>query len=140
MHFHPGSTPRGRRAGFYLGGMARKPWVLHTETKGTGAQMVPLESVEKRSSTTEPVFVPRETERTPESEAPESRAPRRFRIVDVMTREALVDDASTREAVAALKHVRSVVDVNVYVWEEDHDRWRLLTLPEQRAMLELARQ
>ena len=120
--------------------MARKAWVLHTETKGTGAQMVPLESVEKRSSTGEPVFVPRETERAREPEAPEPKAPRRFRIVDVMTREALVDDASAREAVAALKDVRSVVDVNVYVWQEDHDRWRLLTLPEQRAMLELARQ
>src|SRR5436305_311077 len=37
-----------------------KEWVLHTETKGTGAQMVPLESVTTRSGATQPVFVPRE--------------------------------------------------------------------------------
>jgi hypothetical protein len=115
-----------------------KTWVLHTETKGTGAQMVPLERTAKGSSATEPVFVrrPRGAEQ-PAPAPPEPKVPHRFKIVDVMTRRTLVEDAVTRDAVDALKAVRSLVDVNVYVWREDH--WRLLTLPEQRAMWDLAR-
>jgi hypothetical protein len=30
--------------------MARKPWVLDTDTKGTGANMVPLDKVEKKDA------------------------------------------------------------------------------------------
>jgi hypothetical protein len=116
--------------------MAKK-WVLHTETKGTGAQMVPLESIEKRSSAVKPVFVPREPLRRAEPE-PGPRAPRRFKVVDIMTRQPLVGDAGTRETIDALKDVRSIVDVSVYVWQEDRDRWRLLSLPEQRAIWDLA--
>jgi hypothetical protein len=116
--------------------MAKK-WVLHTETKGTGAQMVPLESVEQRSSTVEPVFVPREPLRRADPET-RPRAAKRFKVVDVMTRAPLVDGAGTRATVEALRDVRSFVDVNVYVWREEHDRWRLLSLAEQRAMWDLA--
>lgn len=113
-------------------------WVLHTETKGTGATMVPLESVTQRSSTAEPVAVPRKPRPRPEP-PPEPRSPRRFRIQDVMTRQTLVDDAGATQAIEALRDVRSIVDVNVYVWHEERDRWRMLTFPERRAMWELAR-
>jgi hypothetical protein len=117
--------------------MARA-WVLHTETKGTGAQMVPLESVRKRSTATEPVFVPRNPSGPRKPRAPEPRQPHRFRIVDLMSREVLADDADAREAVNALKTVRSNADVSVYAWEERRERWRLLTLSEQRAIWDLA--
>jgi len=116
-----------------------RTWVLQTETKGTGAQMVPLERTTKRPATVEPVFVPRKTRRAPKPPASERASPRRFRIVDVMTRQPIVDGASTREAVDALKEIRSIVDANVYVWEEELERWRLLSLAEQRAMWELSR-
>jgi hypothetical protein len=112
-------------------------WVLHTETKGTGAQMVPLETVTKRSPAAEPIFVPRKPQPR-EEEAPKPRAARRFRVVDVMTRQALADGATAREAIDVLKDVRSIVDVDVYVWQEERDRWRMLTFAEQRAMWELA--
>jgi len=36
-----------------------------------------------------------------------------------------------------LRGVRSVVDVHVYVWQPERERWRMLTLPEQRTMFEL---
>ncbi len=116
-----------------------KTWVLHTETKGTGAHMVPLDSAEKRPSLAEPIFVPRKPAPPREPEAPKPKAPHRFRIVDVMTRQELVDDGSVREAVAALKSVRSVVDVEVYVWQEESRRWRALSFAERRSLLELAR-
>jgi hypothetical protein len=114
-----------------------KKWVLHTETKGTGAQMVPLESITERPNATQPVFVPREPRRRAEPEAKPTK-PRRFRVVDVMTRQPLIEDGSTRQTVDALNRVRSIVDVNVYVWHEGEDRWRLLTLAEQRAMWDAA--
>jgi hypothetical protein len=101
--------------------------------------MVPLERVKKRPSTAERVFVPRKAPRAPEPQAPKPKAPRRFRIVDIMTRQALIDGGTAREAVEALREVRSVVDVNVYLWQEEHDRWRLLTFAERRALLDLAR-
>jgi hypothetical protein len=116
-----------------------KTWVLHTETKGTGAQMVPLERTTKRSSDVEPVFVPRKPAPPSQQPMPEAPAPHRFRIVDLMTRETIADDVSTRDAVDALKGIRSIVDVNVYVWREEQHRWRLLTLPEQRTMWALSR-
>jgi hypothetical protein len=112
-------------------------WVLHTETKGTGANMVPLERVTKRSPAPEPVFVPRNP-REREPEAPQPRAPRRFRVVDLMTRQSLADDVHAAEAIEALKDVRSVVDVNVFVWQEERERWRLLTFAEKRTLFDLA--
>jgi hypothetical protein len=109
-------------------------WVLDTETKGTGAQMVPLDQVlEKPAPSREPLFVPpKRRERPPK--APEPRAPRRFRIVDVATRSVVAADVSARDALAALNDVRSSVDVQMYVWEPKGERWRLLTLGEQRLL------
>jgi hypothetical protein len=114
-----------------------KTWVLHTETKGTGATMVPLDSVTQRRREPEPISVPPKPKPRP-PEPPEPRAPRRFRVVDVMTRQTLVDDAGAAETVAALRSVRSIVDVNVYVWQVQRMRWRLLTFPEQRMLFDAA--
>jgi hypothetical protein len=114
-----------------------RTWVLHTETKGTGAQMVPLETVTRRSPAPEPLVVPRKPTRAPKQEQPRPREPHRFRIVDVVTREALTDGASTAEAVEVLRGLRSPVDVNVYVWREQPGRWRLLTLAEKRSLWDL---
>jgi hypothetical protein len=103
--------------------------------------MVPLERTTKRSSPAEPVFVPRKTgpPRRPEAPAPGPKAPRRFRIVDVQTRQTLADGAAAREAVDVLSGIRSLLDVNVYAWDEARARWRLLTVSAQRAMWEFAR-
>jgi len=111
-----------------------KTWILQTETKGTGATMVPLERATKRSAP-ESVSVPRKP-KPREPKPPKPRAPRRFRVVDVMTQRSVIDDASAAETVAALREVRSIVDVNVYVWQEERERWRLLTFPEQRALFD----
>lgn len=117
----------------------RKVWVLDTETKGTGAQMVPLEQVERgRTPEPEPLWVPPKRTPRPPPE-PEPRPPRRFRVVDVATRELLAEDAGVRAALAALAGVRSMVDVNVYVWEPAREAWRLLTLGEQRLLWERRR-
>jgi hypothetical protein len=117
-----------------------KTWILRTETKGTGAQMVPLEERPNRSEPVEPVFVPGPPRPSAEPAEPEKQVPRRFRMMDVMTRELLVEDGSLREVVDALQGVRSVVDVQVYVWQPEHDRWRRLTFDEERAILDLARE
>jgi hypothetical protein len=114
-----------------------KVWVLDTETKGTGAHMVPLEKVLKKpAATLERVYVPGEPRPRP-AEEPAPPPPHRFTVVDLMTREPLVEDASTRATVDALKGVRSVVDVNVYVWEPTRDDWRMLTLDEKRTLWNL---
>jgi hypothetical protein len=117
-----------------------KTWVLKTETKGTGATMVPLESTTNQASTPAPLHVPPKPKPQPrEPEPPEPRAPRRFRVVDVMTRETLVDDAPAAVAIEALKNVRSTVDVTISVWDDGRERWRPLTLSEQRAMFAFTR-
>lgn len=114
-----------------------KTWVLHTETKGTGANMVPLERVTRRSSAPEPLVVPAKPQ-PPTPPEPEPRAPLRFRVVDVMTRQVLADGAGARETIEVLKDVRSIVDVNVYVWQQERDRWRRLTFGERQTLRELA--
>lgn len=114
-----------------------KTWVLHTETKGTGANVVPLERVTSRTTDPEPLFVPRKPRPRP-PEAPKPRAPRRFRVLDVMTRQSLADDVDAAGAIEALKRVRSIVDVTVYVWHDERERWRPLTFDEQRTLFEMA--
>jgi hypothetical protein len=117
----------------------RRVWVLDTETKGTGAAMVPLENVlEKPAPAAQPIRVGRRPGPRPKP-APQPRAPRRFRVVDVVTREPLADDVSAREVLDVLGGVRSTVDVNVFVWAEKARTWRLLTLDEQRALWERRR-
>jgi hypothetical protein len=114
-------------------------WVLDTETKGTGAEMVPLDKVQKKAApTAEPFWVPPER-KTREPKPAQPRAPLRFRIVDVVSRALLADDAGTREALRVLNDVRSIVDVQAYVWQPDAERWRLLTLDELRTMWERRR-
>lgn len=114
---------------FYPGGMGTV-WVLDTETKGTGANMVPLErGLKKPSAPAQPLSVSRKPRRR-ESPAPKAREPRKFKIVDVMTRQVPVDGVSARQAIDALKRFRSIVDVNIYVWQSERERWRMLTFGE----------
>ena len=109
-----------------------KAWILDTETKGTGAQMVPLENVEtKPESKLRPTVVRPKPRRA--SRPPEPRGPRRFKVVDVMTEQALAKGTAARETVDVLEGVRSVVDVSIYEWQERDARWRRLTRSERRA-------
>jgi hypothetical protein len=111
-----------------------KVWILDTSTKGTGATMVPLDSVlRKPSGRTEPIYVPPPT--PPKEPAPEQpRRPLRFKIVDVRSREVLAEDVPAPTAIDALRDVGSIVDVTVYVLDPDTEKWRLLTFDEQRLL------
>ena len=110
-----------------------KVWVLDTETKGTGANMVPLERVVKKGSEAVPGFALPDLRPPP---APEPREPRRFKVLDVMTRQVLADEADARTTVAVLSGVRSIVDVTIYVWEPEGERWRMLSFAETKALWE----
>ena len=101
--------------------MAKKIWVLDTETKGTGANVVPLEStLRKPAPAAEPLYVPpKRAPRPPEPPAP--RPPRAYKIVDVTSGEVLAEDVDTRAAIRVLEGLGSVVDVRIYVWD-DADR------------------
>ena len=81
------------------------------------------------------VWVP--PKRTPrEPEPPKRRAPRRFRALDVVTREMLLDDGSVAEMLEMLREVEHANDVNLYVWEPERESWRLLSMAEQRLVWE----
>lgn len=110
-------------------------WVLDTQTKGTGANMVPLERVLKHGSDTVPGFVLPERRR-PAPEPAEPRAPYRFKVDDVMTRQPLAENVDARGAVQALRAARSIVDVTVSVYDKGTERWRRLTFGETKALWE----
>jgi hypothetical protein len=120
----------------------RTVWVLDTETKGTGAEMVPLERLEKerkrQKGDREPIRViaPDDSDagNEPATEPETRRVARRFKVVSVLSREVLVDDVGVVEALQALRNVGSVVDVNVYVWEASEEDWRPLTMAERRTL------
>jgi hypothetical protein len=112
-------------------------WVLDTETKGTGAEVVPLDKVRRDPSPELPLVVVAPEPRQRSEKPPEPRQPRRFKVVDVMTLEVLAEGAGARATIDLLKDVRSVVDVRIYVWDPADDRWRLLTLREQRILWDL---
>jgi hypothetical protein len=111
-------------------------WVLDTETKGTGANMVPLERILRRGSDRVPGFTLPARRQRPES-PPEPRQPYRFRIVDVMTRQALADDVDARRAVETLEGVRSIVDVSIYAWDDATEHWTRLPFGEAKALWDL---
>ena len=111
-----------------------KTWILKTATKGTGAEMVPLESVLRKGSDTVPDFVLPEL-REPARE-PQPRQPHLFKVVDVMTREVLAEDADARTTIEVLEDVPSIVDVTIHVWDAKAERWRMLTFGETKALWE----
>jgi hypothetical protein len=112
----------------------RNIWVLETQTKGTGANMVPLERTLKRSDAVPGFGFRKPQPRDPEQPAP--REPYRFKITDVMTRRVLAEGLDARAAIEALDEVRSIVDVIVYVWEPEPERWRMLTFGETKTLLD----
>src|SRR3954454_9405872 len=111
----------------------RKTWVLDTETKGTGAQMVPLDgrrSVDARGLV---VVQPKAKPEKP----PEPKLPRKFKVVDVMTERVLAEGADTRTTVELLEGLRSLVDVSVQVWEERAGKWQQLSRREMQMLWSL---
>lgn len=109
-------------------------WVLDTGTKGTGAEMVPLEKVlHAPDSTPERPFVAPKPKARPE-QAPEPRRPPRFKVVDVVSRRVLAEGTTTRGTVEVLEKARSVVDVTLYVWEPEAAHWRMLSHRERRLL------
>lgn len=114
-----------------------KVWVLDTETKGTGAEMVPLEKVQHKPDPSPqrrfaaPPPQPR-TERPPEPKP----APR-FRVVDVLTGRPVAEGATSLETVGVLEGRRSVVDVTIDVWDPGPQSWRRLTHGERKALWDL---
>jgi hypothetical protein len=117
--------------------MARR-WILDTETKGTGAQMVPLDEAERKQAAGGQSVIVAPEHREPPPKPARPRGPRRFKVVDVMTRQTLAEDVDARAAVDLLKGVRSFVDVSVYVWEQQAGRWQQLTQREQRMLWDRA--
>jgi hypothetical protein len=119
-----------------------KTWVLDTETKGTGAHVVPLESAEgkaaedRRLSTVTFKRSPARTA-TPAEPAPQTQS---FKVVDVLSGRVLAQDVGARDAVSALAQLRSVLDARVSVWSEQTGRWKLLSLNEQKALWRFRRQ
>ena len=114
-----------------------KVWVLDTSTKGTGASVVPLESTRSKPEAKR-VVAPKKP-RPKRAKEPAPRPPRRFKVVDLVSAETLAEDTDMRTTLDVLEGVRSPVDVRIFVWNHEAERWHLLTLPEQRAMWEAAR-
>jgi hypothetical protein len=115
-----------------------KTWVLDTGTKGTGAEMVPLEKVLKAPGPgTAPAVVSGRRRQPVPPKTPEPREPRRFKVVDAMSGQVLAADVDARTALDVMPDARSVVDLRVYVWQPRSSRWRMLTVAEQKAMWEL---
>jgi hypothetical protein len=110
-----------------------KRWILDTDTKGTGAQMVPLDKLGERASGGRAPVIVREPE-PPKPKPPEPKLPRRFKLVNVMTRRPLGEDLSVREAVDLLEGVRSSVDVSIYVWEPKAREWQQVSEREKQML------
>jgi hypothetical protein len=112
-------------------------WVLDLDASGTGAEMRPLDSVLQEPQPKPDLALVRRKSQPPPAEAPEPPKPRRFRVVDVMSGRVTAEDANARATVDLLADVRSIGDVRIYTWEYETDRWRLLTLAEQRTLWDL---
>src|SRR5581483_8140928 len=100
--------------------MART-WVLDTETKGTGAEVVPYEKT-LRSERREPELALVDLGRARREAVPAEQQRRTaFKVVDVMSARTLVEGVGVREAVRALEGMRSVLDARISVWAPERD-------------------
>jgi hypothetical protein len=117
----------------------RKTWVLDTETKGTGAEMVPLDRLEKQSASKpfRPVTAPKPRPRPEPAAAP--REPWKFKVVDVMTQLVLAEGADTRATLEVLRGIRSIVDVRIYVWDAEAGDWQPLGFEEKKRLTDYAK-
>jgi hypothetical protein len=122
-------------------------WVLDTETKGTGAEMVPLERALRGKRSAPGRERIRVVKRKPDASRAEAvrieatpRAPRRFKVTNALSGQVVADDASVADVVELMDGMRSVADARVYVWEPDAPGWRPLSLREQQLLLDRARQ
>jgi hypothetical protein len=134
-------------------GKKRAPtvWVLDTETKGTGAEMIPLEKAQRRKSSQSPRERIRVLRRPSQSKdepgidelddscRSEEVRPRRFKLVNVLRRQVVAEDVGAREIVQALEGVPSIADVHIYVKQDAEEPWRLLTFAEKRAFFQVGR-
>jgi hypothetical protein len=50
----------------------------------------------------------------------------------------LIENASARQTIDRLKHVRSPVDVTIHAWDERAGRWQRLSRGEERALWRLS--
>jgi hypothetical protein len=121
----------------------RKVWVLDTETKGTGAEMVPLDKLRERNKSAPKesrVSVIRKRRGTgaEDSEergaAAEPRQPPRFKLVNAISGQVVAEGVGAREIADRLAAMRSLFDARVYVWEPERGEWRALTLRQQRRL------
>jgi hypothetical protein len=111
-----------------------KTWVLDTETKGTGAHVVPLEkALQPLRSEQDLALV--ELHRPPRpAREPEPPAPLRFKVVDTMGARVLAEGVGARETIELLEGIGSVLDAGIYLWMAKTGRWRMLTLDERKAL------
>ena len=98
--------------------------------------MVPLDRVVSKPASERTSVRVLPEPRRPEPKPPEPRKPREFKVVDVMTRQVLAEGVDARATVKLLEGVRSIVDVTVWVWQPEAERWRMLTLDEARSLWE----
>jgi hypothetical protein len=111
-----------------------KTWILDTETKGTGAHVVPLEEALKKPASEQELALIA-LQRPPRATEPvEPLGPLQFKIVDVRSSQVLAEGASVTATVDLLEGIGSVVDIRIYVWMREAKRWRLLTLAEQKTL------
>ncbi len=108
--------------------------MLDTETKGTGASVVPYEKSRARARGERELALVQLGGAPAEQRVEAAREPARYRVIDVLSATVLAEDVNVREAVQALEGARSVLDVSVYVWAPERGRWRLLTLAERKAL------
>jgi hypothetical protein len=111
-----------------------KTWVLDTDTKGTGAEMVPIEKTRarpRREGDLALVDLGGPARAQPAETPP---APTLFKVVDVLSARTLAENVGARDAVRALEGLRSVLDARISVWSPERRRWRLLSLGEAKAL------
>ena len=113
-----------------------RTWILDTETKGTGAQMVPLDKVVKQPESPGQAALRAAQARQPKPPPEAGPAP----AAALQGRRPLQPRGPrrghrSRATLDLLAGIRSSVDVNVSVWEPSTDAWRLLTLREQATAL-----
>jgi hypothetical protein len=79
------------------------------------------------------LYVPRK--HAPAGAKPTAPRPaRKFKVVEVVSRQVLAEGTDTRRTVELLNGVRSIVDVQVYVWQPVREKWRMLGLDEVRLL------
>jgi hypothetical protein len=119
----------------------RRTWILRHDTKGTGAEIRPLDAEQFKAGHDPPLHVhPNVSMREPKKEKPVVREPPRFRATSIFGAAwEPIHGVTVNVLVDWLATVPRMGDWNLWLWSPEQDRWIPLPAADRKFLWKVAK-